>query len=333
MKPFRAVIALGGNALLRRGESATAYAMDQNIRKACANIAKVMRDKEGCLVMDNNGKHAKRKLELIITHGNGPQVGLLAMQNAMSKNSHVPFDSLVSETEGVIGYALERHLMNQFPLDNRVNQFATIITQVEVSPDDIAFKNPTKFVGPMWTKDEAHKYMSEYGWQVRQDGNGWRRVVPSPHPTSILELGAIRVLVDSGYTVICAGGGGIPVSRRTRENADILEDWVGEEAVVDKDHSSALLAHHLDADALLLLTDVDFVYERFNQTYQKAIPFLKASETDVGTFPDGSMRPKVEAACNFVANGPLGTERCAMIGSLQQLPEILLRTKGTVVMD
>lgn len=330
MKPFRVIIALGGNALLKRGQENTAYNLNHNLHSACVNIAKVMKT-NGCLVKDGQGFEARRKLEVVITHGNGPQVGLLAMQ-AMSFKEHMPFDCLVSETEGMIGYAVERHLMNQFPLDSALGQLVTLITQVEVSPDDPAFKDPTKFIGPVWTTEEAHEYSRKYGWHVRQDGaGGMRRVVPSPYPIRFLEMEAIRILVDKGLTVICAGGGGIPVSYRVRENEDYLGDWVGEEAVVDKDHSSALLAHELEADALYLLSDVECVYESYNKPFMKPIPYLNANKINLEQFPAGSMRPKVEAACNFVVNAPPLAPRHAMIGSIEHLPELLLRHQGTVV--
>ncbi len=226
------VIALGGNALMRRGEAMTARTQRRNIRGAAETIADIVR-----------AGH-----RVVITHGNGPQVGLLALQSeAYRPVPAFPLDVLGAETEGMIGYMLEQELDNA--LQGRA-EIATLLTQVEVKPNDGAFLNPQKPVGPVYEQGEAKALAAARGWAIAPDGRGWRRVVASPRPQRILEIGVIRRLVDQNVIVICAGGGGIPVTRRP----DGV--MVGVEAVIDKDHASALVAADLDADAFLMLTDV-----------------------------------------------------------------------------
>lgn len=300
---IRVVVALGGNALLRRGEPVTAEAQRANIRRAAAALARLLHQGH----------------QLIITHGNGPQVGLLALQGAQPGAAAFPLDVLGAETEGMIGYVLEQELNNAYATQAR---FATLLTQIEVDPDDPAFAHPTKPVGAVYTKPEAERLSSVRGWTIAPDGDGWRRVVASPRPQRILEIEVIRLLVDQGVVVICAGGGGIPVAQR----ADGC--FVGIEAVIDKDYASGLLATALKADAFLMLTDVDGVYTGWGTAAQRAIGDIAAQALMAMDFAAGSMGPKVEAACAFVAQ----TGGMAGIGALEDAAEILARKAGTRVL-
>jgi carbamate kinase len=228
------VIALGGNALLKRGQSLEAEIQQRNISTATAAIAEIAREHQ-----------------VVVTHGNGPQVGLLALQaEAYKQVRPYPLDVLGAETEGAIGYLLERELRNQLP----ERQVVTLLTQIEVDRDDPAFTRPTKPIGPLYTQAEAERLAAERGWAIAPEGNAYRRVVPSPEPHRIIELSAIRLLLQAGAIVICAGGGGIPVI------VTAAGEIRGVEAVIDKDLATALLAEELSADVLLLLTDVDSVY-------------------------------------------------------------------------
>lgn len=297
------VIALGGNALLRRGEPLTAENQRANIKRAAAAIAEVIA-----------AGH-----RVVICHGNGPQVGLLALQGAAYKPDEAfPLDVLGAETEGMIGYLIEQELENVLPQGPRV---ATLLTQIEVDPRDPAFRNPTKPVGPVYDKATAERLAQVRGWSIAPDGDKYRRVVPSPLPVHIPDLGVIRLLIDQNVIVICAGGGGIPVVRRADGS------FVGVEAVIDKDRAGALLAQGIGADALLMLTDVDAVYLDWGTPDQKAI--RRASPDFLGqkNFADGSMGPKVEAACGFV----VATGGVAGIGALEQARAILEETAGTQV--
>src|SRR5690242_16290381 len=233
---MRVVAALGGNALLRRGQPAEAEAQRQNLVAAARALAE--------LTLEH---------ELVVTHGNGPQVGLLALQSeAYRRVQPYPFDVLVAESEGMVGYLLDQTLGNLLP-DRSV---ATLLTQVVVDERDPAFGRPTKPVGPVYAQEQAQQLAGERGWSVAPDGKGWRRVVPSPEPLRIVELDTIRLLVDAGVLVICSGGGGVPVV----DHQGVLH---GVEAVIDKDLAAALLAIDLGADALLLLTDVPGVQAGF----------------------------------------------------------------------
>jgi carbamate kinase len=299
-----AVVALGGNALLPRGEPLES-----------ANQARAARDAARLLA------GASERHRLVITHGNGPQVGLLAMMGeAYTDVEPYPLDVLDSETEGQIGYVLEMQL------DNFIDHQDTIavITRIVVDGDDPAFGAPSKFIGPVYDKAEAEDAARRHGWTIAQDGDRWRRVVPSPEPRRIVQLPAIRSLVDAGYLVVCAGGGGVPVV----EDADGRHRGV--EAVIDKDLASSLLAVNLGADALVMATDVDAVYEDYGTDRQRPIRRATPDRLRSGSFAAGSMGPKVEAACRFAEQ----TGGRATIGGLEQLQEMLDGRAGTdVVVD
>jgi carbamate kinase len=295
------VIALGGNALLRRGEPMDAAVQRANVKIAAEAVAEVARDHR-----------------VVLTHGNGPQVGLLALQNeAYPDVEGYPLDVLDAETEGMVGYLLEQELGRHLPAE----RLATLLTQIVVDPNDPALSNPTKFVGPVYELREARSLAHERGWAVAPDGEHWRRVVPSPQPRRILELATIQMLVDHGITVTCAGGGGIPVV------PDGVGGLRGIEAVIDKDLSASLLARELHADALLLLTDVDGVYEGWGTPHQELIRETHPRALRSMDLAAGSMGPKVDAVCRFVeAGGDLGA-----IGTLSQAAEVLAGRAGTTV--
>ncbi len=295
------VIALGGNALLKRGQPLEADVQLRNIGVAAAAIAEVAQTNT-----------------VIVTHGNGPQVGLLALQaEAYRTVRPYPLDVLDAETEGMIGYLIEQQLRNQLP--NR--QVVTLLTQVEVDAADPAFAHPTKPIGPLYTQAEAERLAAERGWAIAPDGDAYRRVVPSPEPRRILELPTIRLLVDTGALVICAGGGGIPVV--VTPSGGIR----GVEAVIDKDLAAALLAIALNADALLLLTDVDAVYTDWTSPAAKPLRAVTPQQLRSGIFAPGSMGPKVESACRFVE----ATDKVAGIGRLEDAAAILAGKAGTIV--
>lgn len=296
---MRVVVALGGNALLRRGQPMDAAVQRANVKVAAEAIAELAADHE-----------------VIVTHGNGPQVGLLALQNeAYPDVDSYPLDVLDAETEGMVGYLLEQELGRHLPPE----QIATLLTQVIVDRDDPAFSNPTKFVGPVYDRRDAMFLAHERGWAVAPDGDSWRRVVPSPEPRAIVELPSIEALVDAGRTVICTGGGGIPVAR------DASGAFVGVEAVIDKDLSAALLARCLYADALLLLTDVDAVYADWGTAHQRRIGRTTVDELVGLDLPAGSMGPKVEAICRFARSGG----KLAAIGALENAAALLTGVAGT----
>ncbi|MGE5027326.1 MAG: carbamate kinase [Betaproteobacteria bacterium] len=298
---MRIVIALGGNALLRRGEPPTATNQRRNVKIAA-----------GALVPVAN-RH-----DLVISHGNGPQVGLLALQGALCKPDETyPLDILDAETEGMIGYLIEQELGNLLP-DRRC---ATLLTQIEVDPNDPAFGHPDKPIGPIYTEIEAQRLARERGWNMAPDGGQFRRVVPSPGPQRIFELSVIELLVSQGVIVICAGGGGIPTVRR--EDGSL----VGVEAVIDKDLASALLARELKADALLLLTDADAVYHGWDTPAARAIRHATPQDLHEFDFAAGSMGPKVRAACEFVEQ----TGGMAGIGQLSDAMAILDGKAGTMI--
>jgi carbamate kinase len=296
-----AVIALGGNALLPRGEPLEAERQARAAQRAARLIGRAA------------GSH-----RLIVTHGNGPQIGLLAlMSDAYTDTEPYPLDVLGSETEGQIGYVLE------LQLDNAVDHQDTVavITRVVVDADDPAFHDPTKFIGPVYEEREARDLAERRGWTVKQDGARWRRVVASPEPRRIVQLGAIRHLVAAGFLVVCAGGGGVPVV----EDADGRHRGV--EAVIDKDLASALLAAALGAETLVLATDVDAVYEGYGTPSERAIAAATPEGLRSRGFPAGSMGPKVEAAARFVEQ----TGNRAAIGSLDALTDLLEGRAGTQV--
>ncbi len=297
---MRIVAALGGNALLRRNEPADVSHQRRNVRAAIEAMAELA------------GEH-----ELVITHGNGPQVGLLALQaEADPSLAAYPLDVLGAESEGMIGYLLEQELTNALP-GRRV---ATLLTQVIVGREDPAFAHPSKPIGPAYDRATAERRAAERGWSIARDGAYYRRVVPSPEPRAIVELSTLRLLVDAGVLVICVGGGGIPV---------LVEDGHlrGVEAVVDKDLSAALLARTLDADALLLLTDVDAVYTGWDTASSRPLHGASCGELAGMAFDPGSMAPKVDAACRFAQ----ATGRLAAIGSLRDAAAIVRGERGTRV--
>jgi carbamate kinase len=300
----RVVVALGGNALLKRGEPLTAGLQRANVRSAAPALAAVA-----------------RKHQLVLSHGNGPQVGLLALQGAAYEEVDAyPLDVLGAQTEGMIGYVLEQELGNL--LASEV-PFATILTMVEVDPADPAFGDPTKFVGPVYEKAEADALIAEKGWVFKQDGDRWRRVVPSPEPKRIFEIRPIRWLLEKDAVVICAGGGGIP----TMYDPDADRTLVGVEAVIDKDLASELLAREVEADLFVMATDVDGVYADWGTPTQRRLEKVTPEELRGSEFAAGSMGPKVEAALRFVEN----TGKRSAIGSLEQIERIVEGESGTQV--
>jgi carbamate kinase len=294
------VVALGGNALLRRGEAATAA----NQLRAARAVAEVLAPVS---------EHAR----LVVTHGNGPQVGLLALkEDAYPDVAPYPLDVLDAESEGQIGYVVELALDNAIDHQDTV----TVITRVLVDADDPAFGDPTKFIGPIYDRERAHALAAEHGWVVKVDGDHWRRVVASPDPKRIIQLEAIRGLVEAGFLVVCVGGGGVPV---VADGAG----HTGVEAVVDKDLASALLAVGLAAEVLVLATDVDAVYTGWGTSDERAVAAATPSWLAEQSFAQGSMGPKVEAVRRFVA----ATGKRAAIGQLTDLPALIAGTAGTQI--
>ncbi len=299
---MRIVIALGGNALLQRGEPMTAENQRANIKLAAERIA---------VVAPGN--------EIVIAHGNGPQVGLLALQDAAyTAVDPYPLDVLGAETEAMIGYVIEQELGNLLPVEQ---PFATLLTMIEVDPKDPAFGNPTKPIGPIYDKDVAERLAADKGWAIAPDGDKYRRVVPSPKPKRIFEIRPIRTLVEQGCIVICAGGGGIPTMYDEDGNLR------GVEAVIDKDLAAALLAEELDADLLVIATDVDAVYTDWGTPEQTRLGAVTVGEVVEMNLPAGSMGPKVAAACQFAA----ATGNEAVIGSLGDIDRIVTGAAGTRV--
>lgn len=299
---MRIVIALGGNALLRRGEPMTAENQRDNVRLAARQIALIAPDNE-----------------IVIAHGNGPQVGLLALQGAAYKEVDTyPLDVLGAQTEGMIGYLIEQELGNVLPYEV---PFATILTQVEVDPHDPAFQHPTKPIGPVYSKEEAERLAIERKWTIAPDGDKFRRVVASPRPKHIFELRPIKWLLEHGTIVICAGGGGIPTCY------DENHKLTGVEAVIDKDLCSALLAQELAADMLIIATDVDSAYVGWGTPDKRAIAQAHPDELEKLGFAKGSMGPKIQAAIEFTRR----TGKDAVIGSLTDIQAIAERRAGTCV--
>ncbi|MEQ1700646.1 MAG: carbamate kinase [Ilumatobacteraceae bacterium] len=294
------VVAIGGNALLHRRER-------PNVANQRANVAGAARVLAG-LAADHG---------LVVTHGNGPQVGLLARQNeALAGADPVPFDVLVAESEGLIGYLLAEELGRQIGPDRVV----VLLTLVVVDRNDPAFDRPSKPIGAMLTAAEAHALVAERGCEVGVDGDGWRRMVPSPEPLEVVEFTAIRSLADAGYVVVCAGGGGIPVAR----DGGVLR---GVEAVVDKDLTTALLATELEADELMILTDVESVVADWGTPSARPLRTTTVTDLRTGQWASGSMGPKVEAVCRFVER----TGRVARIGALELAPQVVAGISGTTV--
>lgn len=303
---MRVVIALGGNALLQRGQPMTADNQRANIRVAAERIAAITTGNE-----------------IVIAHGNGPQVGLLALQAAAYHDladgvTPYPLDMLGAQTEAMIGYVIEQELGNLLPADQPL---ATLLTMIEVDRDDPAFDHPTKPIGPVYDRETAERLKAAGGWTIAADGDTFRRVVASPKPKRIFEIRPIRSLVEQGTIVICAGGGGIPTMY------DEHGDLRGVEAVIDKDLASALLAEQLNADLLVIATDVDGVYTGWGTPDQARLGGVTPEDLAGLDLPAGSMGPKVQAACQFA----LHTGNEAVIGSLTDITRIVEGTAGTRV--
>ena len=299
---MRIVVALGGNALLERGEPPDADIQEAHVARAVAALAPLLREHE-----------------VIITHGNGPQVGVLALESAGDPALSRPysFDVLGAQTQGMIGYWIAQAVSRAMP----DRQAVCVICRTVTRDDDPAMSHPTKFVGPVYDEATAARLGRERGWAMSQDGGAWRRVVPSPDPVQIVELDMIKLLAASGATVICSGGGGVPV---TRDRDGGLH---GIEAVIDKDLAAALLARGTGAGALLLLTDVPAVIDGYGTAAARPIRRAKAARLRAVPFPAGSMGPKVEAACRFAE----ATGRPAALGQLADAVALLAGTAGTTV--
>lgn len=297
----RIVLALGGNALLKRGEAPDIRTQHANARAAAKAIAPLA------------DQH-----ELVITHGNGPQIGLLALQQStLPLDQRQPLDVLGAESEGLIGYLLERELRRLLPK----RKLATILTMVEVDSDDPAMAEPAKPIGPIYSDIDWQQVSQRFGWRGVPEAGGMRRVVPSPLPRAILQSDAIQDLLAGGSIPICAGGGGIPVCR------DGENGLVGVEAVIDKDWTSARLGADLGADMLLMLTDVDAIYENWGETHASPLTHLSPSDVDALSLPAGSMGPKAAAAAWFFR----ATAKPAAIGALSETTDVVLGRAGTHV--
>jgi carbamate kinase len=297
------LVALGGNALLRSDEPMTIDAQYANVKVAAAALATVA-----------------RKHHLVVTHGNGPQIGLLALQTeAYAELEPYPLDVIGAATAGMIGYMIEQEMNNilgyNIPL-------ATILTRIEVDPEDPAFHNPNKFVGPIYDKREANRLEQTKGWNFKVDGKKWRRVLPSPMPKRIIWHRPMRWLLEKGTILICTGGGGIPVIYQ-----EDTETFVGVEAVIDKDQASSLLAQELPVDLFIIATDIDGIYENFGTSEQHLLKRTSPQHLEQYRFAAGSMAPKVDAACRFVRK----TGNRAVIGSLANIKKIIDGKSGTVI--
>ncbi|ERS22969.1 carbamate kinase [Propionibacterium sp. KPL2005] len=301
---MRVLVALGGNALLRRGQPMTAGNQRANVRIAAERIKEVAVDHQ-----------------VVVAHGNGPQVGLLALQSTAYEEVGIyPLDVLGAESQAMIGYMIEQELGNVMPKEQ---QIVTMITMTVVDADDPAFDNPTKPIGPVYDRETAERLAVEKGWSIAADGEYFRRVVASPQPRNIVEQKAIRQLVDSGVLVVCAGGGGVPCV------FDKEGSLHGVEAVIDKDLASAELAVRAGADLLVIATDVDGVYQGWGTPGQAFIKEMRAEDALNAEFAAGSMGPKVRAACNFA----LATGKRAVIGSLEDIRGLVDGTCGTAIVS
>jgi carbamate kinase len=301
---MRIVIALGGNALLRRSDPMTTEVQRRNVNVAAQAIAPLA------------DEHS-----VVVVHGNGPQVGLLSLQaESYREVEPYPLDVLDAGTQGMIGYLIQEELRNLLP--PRI-QVATMLTMITVDPEDPAFAHPTKFVGPVYHQDAADALAAKKGWTFRMDGTAWRRVVPSPQPQQILEIQPITWLLERGAVVICAGGGGIPAARRSSGSGELI----GVEAVIDKDLAGELLAEDVAADLFVMATDVDGVYIGWGTPEQRRLDRVTPEELTGHAFAAGSMGPKVEAASRFVTK----TGHRAAIGSLSDIAEIVAGKAGTSV--
>ncbi|WP_028865869.1 carbamate kinase [Psychromonas aquimarina] len=295
------VVAVGGNALLKRGEEMSCANQIKNIAKTTSALAKL-----------------NEKYRLVIVHGNGPQVGLLALQNLKSAEAPpYPLDVLGAETQGMIGYLMEQGLQRVLPNTH----ISTVLTQIEVDVNDPAFKNPSKFIGPVYEKSEALNNAEKFSWDIKPDGEHWRRVVASPMPQKIVQLDAINALLNAGHIVICCGGGGSPVIRKENE-------IVGVEAVIDKDLAASVLAKQLNAKDFLILTDGENVCLDWGTPDEQPLFDIRVAEMGKYTFPPGSMGPKVDACCDFVQE----TQGSGHIGSLHRAFEIMSNESGTHIL-
>lgn len=295
------VIALGGNALLQRGEILSAENQQKSIQLFSKMVAQLARD-----------------YQLVIVHGNGPQVGLLALQNAAYQDAPAwPLDILVAESQGMIGFAIAQELTA-----SSSGPVTTLMTRVEVDPNDPAFASPGKYIGPVYPPEQQAELQARYGWQMKADGQYIRRVVASPTPLKIIDSEAIRTLMDDGHLVICCGGGGIPVIAKGG-------GYQGTEAVIDKDLTAAVLAKAISADHLLILTDADAVYENWGTPQARALRHVTPAELAPFAAPDGAMGPKAAAVIQFVTQ----TGNAAFIGALKDAPEILAGKKGTCISE
>jgi carbamate kinase len=307
----KAVIALGGNAIAATG--------NEDIHQQFANTRKSL---EGIVELIQEGYH------LAISHGNGPQVGnaLLRVERTAEDIPALPLGVIVADTQGGMGYMIEQSLLNRLRSINVKREVVTIVTQVVVDPDDPSIKNPTKFIGPFYTKGQAEDLIINFDWIIKEDsGRGFRRVVPSPMPLRIVNRRIIQQLVDQGVVVIAAGGGGIPVY------VEIDGSYEGIDAVIDKDRASAVLARDIDAQTFLLLTNVDYVYLDYNTKRQKKLEELTVKQAckylSQGHFPAGSMGPKIEAAIHFLEHG--GKE--VIITSMDKAKQALSGKAGTKI--
>ncbi|MCW2818930.1 MAG: Carbamate kinase [Marmoricola sp.] len=298
---MRLVVALGGNALLRRGEVPDSAVQVEHVAQAAPALAA-----------------AASEHQLVLVHGNGPQVGMLALESAADRSLSTPyaFSDLVAETQGLIGYWLQQALANA----GLATPVVTLVTQTVVDQDDPAFTDPSKFVGRVYTLDEAQDLARAHGWHVARDGAGWRRVVASPTPRRVVELPIARTLIDHGVTVVLAGGAGVPVV----EGPDGL---AGVDAVVDKDFTAGLVARELGAEVLVMLTDVEAVLSGYGTDHERALHTVTSADLAAEDFPAGSMGPKVAAACRFVEE----TGGRAAIGSLASAADVIAGTAGTQV--
>lgn len=301
----RVVLALGGNAILQPGQVGEFKVQQENVEKSSESISRLIKDGH----------------EVVIVHGNGPQVGQILRQNEMAQAEVPvqPLDACSAESQGYIGYMLQQALKNKLPMSDIV----TILTMTEVDPQDKAFENPTKPIGSFYTSEEAEKMSAEHGWVMGEDaGRGYRRLVPSPQPKKIVEVDAIKKLLAQDVVVISTGGGGIPVVKNEQS------EWEGIAAVIDKDSSAYQLAIDVEADVLMILTDVPNVYLNYGtpeQTKLEEVPVAQAREYDAqGHFSDGSMGPKMKACIEFAALG-----KTAIICSLEQAPAALRGEAGT----
>jgi carbamate kinase len=304
-----AVIAIGGNSLIKDQEHETVSDQFEAIRETCAHVANMI----------------KQGWNVVITHGNGPQVGFSLLRSELTSQvlHSMPLDSCVADTQGTIGYMIQQSLCNELKRRHVKKQVTTIVTQVLVDKNDPAFKNPTKPIGPFYEEEKAKKYQKERGWNVKEDsGRGWRRVVPSPEPVRIIEDGAVIALANQGFVVVAAGGGGIPV---IEENTELK----GIEAVVDKDYASSLLATNLNAELLLITTSVEKVALNFGRSNEETLNKMTLKEAKKGLkdghFPPGSMGPKIQAIISFLEKG--GKE--AIITNPQNIERALLGETGT----